>query len=227
MLEDERQEVCRWLRNASRDGLVVGRSGNVSARRGELVAISPTGVDAETIEPADVPVVDLAGVPVTGRLAPSSELPLHLAVYAAAPARAAVVHTHAPHATAVSVLVDEVPAVHYVLGMLGGSVRVAPYATYGSPELARAAATALDGRDGCLLQNHGTVTTGTDLAQAYERSLQLEWVCRVWLLAAAAGTPQTLTPKTLPHEELARVTEQLQTYGQPTTLARPVHEEHP
>lgn len=205
MLEQERAEVCRWARRTASDGLVVGRSGNLSVRVGEQVAVTPTGIDPGDLRPQDVPVVDLDGRPLEGDLLPSSELPMHLAAYAADASRAAVVHTHA-----VSTLVDEVPAVSYVLGLLGGPVRVAPYATYGTAELAAHLVTALAGRRGCLLRNHGTVTTGPDLASAYEGTVQLEWACRVWLLARAAGEPALLPP-----DELERVGRKLTTYGQP------------
>jgi L-fuculose-phosphate aldolase len=174
--------------------------------------VTPTGVDVDRIQPEDVPVVDLDGTRVEGALAASSELFMHLAAYEGDPLRAAVVHTHAVHATAVGLLLDEVPRVHYVLGMLGESVRVVPYATYGTPELASGMATALAGRHGCLLRNHGTVTTGADLSQAYERTLQMEWACRLWLLARAAGEPALL-----PADELRRVARKLTTYGQPVT----------
>ncbi len=210
MLDDERAEVCRWSQRIAADGLTVGRSGNLSVRLGDLVAITPTGVDYDVLRPKDVPVMRTDGTVADGELLPSSEFPMHLAAYAADPNRGAIVHTHAVHATAVSLLLEEVPAVHYVLGMLGESVRVAPYATYGTYELAEHMVRALNGRGGCLLRNHGTVTTGHNLAEAYERTLQLEWACRVWLLARAAGEPVLL-----PADELRRVAAKLTTYGQP------------
>jgi L-fuculose-phosphate aldolase len=212
----ERADVCRFARRMLGDGLVVGRSGNVSVRAGDLVAVTPTGVDADALEPDDVPVVDLDGTVVAGRLLPTSELRLHLAAYAADSGRRAVVHTHAPHATAVGLLVDTVPPVHYVLGLLGDEVPVAPYATYGTEELARHAVAALAGRSGCLLRNHGTVAVGGDLAEAYERTVQLEWACRVWLLARAAGEPALL-----PDGELRQVAAKLRTYGQPREPTAP------
>jgi L-fuculose-phosphate aldolase len=210
VLDRERQEVCRWARRTAADGLVVGRSGNLSVRSGDLVAVTPTGVDYDRLRPEDVPVVGLDGSPVDGELLPTSELPMHLAAYAADRTRAAVVHTHAVHATAVSLLVDEVPLVHYVLGTLGDTVRVAPYATYGTAELAGHLVTALADRHGCLLRNHGTVTTGTSLDEAYERTVQLEWACRVWLLARSAGEPTLLSA-----DQMRDATRSLRTYGQP------------
>jgi L-fuculose-phosphate aldolase len=197
------------------DGLVVGTSGNVSARAGDLIALTPTGVDYAELRPEDIPLVSLDGAKVDGRWEPTSELPMHLAVYREAldPGSepvTAVVHTHSVHATAVSTLVDEVPPIHYVLAAIGPTVRVASYATYGTPELAAAMLGALDGRRGCLLANHGTITYGDTVAAAYDRARQLEWACQLWLLASSAGNP-----KLLPQAEIDRVAEKLRDYGQP------------
>ncbi|MGH8917727.1 MAG: class II aldolase/adducin family protein, partial [Acidimicrobiales bacterium] len=122
---------------------------------------------------------------------------------------AAVVHTHSVHATAVSTLTDEVPPIHYILATIGPTARVAEYATYGTEELASAMLKALDGRRGCLLANHGTVAYGDSLGAAYHRVQQLEWVCRLWLLARSAGSPTLLPPA-----EIERVVEKLRGYGQ-------------
>lgn len=181
--------VCRTLAEA---GVVPGTAGNVSARDGDLVAVTATGLVLRTAEPDDVTVVDLAGTVVAGGLEPTSELALHLAVYATTPARA-VVHTHAPASTAAGLLVDELPAVHYATLHLGGPVRVAPFEPFGTPELARAVVAALDGRRGALMANHGALTWGADLAEAAMLTEVLEWTCDVWLRAAAAGTPRVLT----------------------------------
>ena len=133
-----------------RDGLVVGTSGNISVRVADLVAVTPSGVDYETMTTDDIPVVDLSGNVVQGALAPTTELPMHLTCYTEHGA-GAVVHTHGANATAVSLVCDEVPAVHYQLAMFGGSVRVAPYATYGTTELAANMSAALQDRSGCVL----------------------------------------------------------------------------
>ncbi|MEU3833678.1 class II aldolase/adducin family protein [Streptomyces microflavus] len=205
------REVVDIARRSAADGLVVGTSGNVSARVGELVLVTPSGVPYDRLRPDDAVGVDLTGRQVLGELGPTSELPLHLAVYRETDA-AAVVHTHAVHATAVSTLVTEVPLVHYAAAILGGPVRTAAYARYGTPELADAMLAALRGRTGCLLANHGTVTYGATLDQAYERTAQLEWLCRLWLTASAVPghRPALLTPA-----QLAEVTEALKGYGQP------------
>jgi len=114
-----------------------------------------------------------------------------------------------PAATALSALTDEVPPVHYYAALFGGPVRVAPYATYGSDSLARGAVQALRDRTACLLGNHGAVTVGADLAAAHDKSVYLEWLCDVYLRAAASGSPRLLPP-----EEIAAVASKLGSYGQ-------------
>ncbi|MFF9176469.1 class II aldolase/adducin family protein [Streptomyces sp. NPDC014793] len=192
------------------DGLVVGTSGNVSVRVGDLVLVTPSGVPYDRLTPADVTGVDLDGRQVLGTLVPTSELPMHLAVYRGTDARA-VVHTHAVHATAVSTLVTELPPIHYMTAALGGIVRVAPYAAYGTDELAENMLTALSGRSGCLLRNHGTITHGATLDQAYDRTAQLEWMCRLWLTASSVPG---LTPALLTEAHIAEAGARLKGYGQ-------------
>ncbi|MFJ9427849.1 class II aldolase/adducin family protein [Streptomyces sp. NPDC101249] len=204
------EELVATARRTVVDGLVVGTSGNVSARVGDTVLVTPSGVPYDRLTPADVTGVDLAGRQVLGSLVPTSELPMHLAVYRTTDALA-VVHTHAVHATAVSTLVTELPAVHYMTAALGGAVRVAPYAAYGTDALAAHMLRALEDRSACLLRNHGTVAHGATLDQAYDRTAQLEWMCRLWLTAVSVPglTPSLLTP-----DQLTEVAERLRGYGQ-------------
>lgn len=204
-------ELVETARRTVTDGLVVGTSGNVSVRVDDTVLVTPSGVPYDRIGPDELCAVDLEGRRVAGEPVPTSELPMHLAVYRATGARA-IVHTHAVHATAVSTLVDELPAIHYAIAALGGPVRVAPYATYGSEELAAGAVEALRDRSGCLLRNHGTLVYADGLRRAYDNTAQLEWTCRVWL---AASCVPGRTPSLLPPEELDRVAERLRGYGQP------------
>ncbi|MFC5636649.1 class II aldolase/adducin family protein [Streptomyces bullii] len=203
-------DLVATARRTVSEQLVVGTSGNVSVRVGETVLVTPSGVPYDRLTPDDVTGVDLDGRQVLGSLVPTSELPMHLAVYRTTGAHA-VVHTHAVHATAVSTLVQELPLIHYMAAALGGPVRVAPYATYGSDELAENMLRALDGRSGCLLQNHGTITHGATLDQAYDRTAQLEWMCRLWLTASSLPGR---TPSLLSEEQLAEVAEKLRGYGQ-------------
>jgi L-fuculose-phosphate aldolase len=208
MLPNQRVEIVQYCRRMQADGLTVGTSGNLSVRFGDHIAITPSGVLYENLTAASICVVDLDGKPVEEGLTPSSELPMHTRVYAETDA-VAVVHTHPLYATALSTLVDELPAVHYMVALLGGPVRVAPYATYGSDELAEGSVRALAGRYGVILQNHGATTYGDTLEKAYTRSIYLEWLCRLYHQARLLGEPHLLPP-----EEIERVARMLGTYGQ-------------
>ena len=191
MLERERERVAEAARRLASDGRVTGTAGNVSLRAGDLVAVTPTGARLDAIAPDEVAVVDLDGEQVDGDLVPTSELGLHLGVYRRYEA-GAVVHTHAPFATAVACVVDELPVVHYQMLALGGAVRVAPYATFGTPELAEATLEALESRSVALMANHGAIAYGPDLDAAMQQSELLEWACQLYWRAASIGTPRTL-----------------------------------
>jgi L-fuculose-phosphate aldolase len=190
-LEPQRERVAAAARLLAAEGLVLGTAGNISERDGDLVAISPTGASLAELTGADVCVVDLAGEHVDGELAATSELELHLGVYERYDA-GGVVHTHAPMATAISCVLNELPVVHYQLLQLGGAVRVAPYRTFGTPELARVTLDALEGKLAALMANHGAITWGRDVDAAVQSSLLLEWGCTVYWRARALGTPRVL-----------------------------------
>lgn len=208
LLATERAQVADYCRRMHTDRLVVGTSGNISVRAGDLVAVSPSGLDYDQLTAALVGVHRADdGAAVEAERAATTELPMHLAVYRHTGA-GAIVHTHSTAATAVSTLVDELPSIHYLIAMFGGSVRVAGYATYGTDELAAQVTAALIGRTGCLLANHGAVTIGDTLDQAYRRAEYLEWLCEVWLRASARGAPRLLAP-----DEIDRVAAKLADYG--------------
>ena len=186
-----RKRVAATARRLAGHGLVVGTAGNVSERFGELVAVTATGAVLETLSADEVAVVDLAGTRLEGGLAATSELELHLGIHRRYGA-GAVVHTHAPVATALSCVLDELPVIHYQMLALGGPVRVAPYFTFGTRELAQSTLDALEDRNAALLSNHGAVVRAPDLKTALEWSLLLEWACELYWRAAAVGTPRTL-----------------------------------
>ena len=191
MLERERGRVADASRRLAAAGLVLGTAGNVSERAGELVAVTPTGATLEALDADAVTVVDLTGRHLAGPFEATSELGLHLGVYSRYDS-GAVVHTHAPIATALACVLDELPVIHYQMLELGGPIKVAPYATFGTSELAELALDALSDRGAALLSNHGTITHGPDLDSAVDRSLLLEWACTLYWRAAAIGAPRTL-----------------------------------
>jgi L-fuculose-phosphate aldolase len=190
-LDFARAEVAAACRSLAAQGLVIGTAGNVSVRVGDHVAVTATGARFEELTAEQVTIVTLDGQ-VRGELAPTSEIDLHLGIYRTFGA-GAVVHTHAPVATAVGLVVDELPCVHYQMLLLGGAIRVAPYATFGTPELAESVIAALDGRLAALMANHGAVTPAGDLHSAVDQALLLEWACTVYWRAASMGRPRELT----------------------------------
>jgi L-fuculose-phosphate aldolase len=191
MLDSERERVAAAARHLAAEGLVTGTAGNVSMRADELVAVTPTGAVLQRLEADDVAIVDLQANHVAGALEATSELSLHLGVYRRF-GSGAVVHTHAPMGTALSCVLNELPVVHYLMMGLGGPVRVAPYATFGSQELAELTLEALEGRSAALMSNHGTVAVGGDPEGATEATLLLEWACTIYWRAAAIGSPRAL-----------------------------------
>jgi L-fuculose-phosphate aldolase len=191
-LAHERAQIADACRRLAAEGLLIGTAGNVSARSGDLVAITPTGAPLGEITADQVVVTDLDGEVLAGELAPTSELGLHLGAYRRFDHAGAVVHTHAPMATALSCVLDELPCIHYQMLLLGGTVPVAPYATFGSSELAEAVLEALEGRAAALMANHGAITYAAELEDAVELSLLLEWACTVYWRAAQIGEPRVL-----------------------------------
>ena len=191
MLDAAREAVAAAARRVAAEKLVVGTAGNISARAGDHVAVTPTGAVLAELEPRQVVIVDLDGRTVHGDYAPTSEIELHLGAYRRFQA-GAVVHAHSPAGTALGCVLDELPLVHYQMLALGGPIRVAPYATFGTPELAQLTLDALEGRAAALMANHGMIATGSDLDAAVENALLLEWACDLYGRAAAVGRPRTL-----------------------------------
>jgi L-fuculose-phosphate aldolase len=220
-LEAIRTEIVETGRELEAAGLVQGTSGNLSVRdpRSGSVAITPSGVPYRSTLPADVLLVGANGDVQAGERRPSSQLSMHLAIYRARPDVGAVVHTHSPWATTWAVLRREIPAVHYVIAVIapiGDVVRVAPYATYGTPELAANVVGTLGADNGVLLASHGVVTAGADLATAAHNAIQVEFLAELLWKASRVGEPLIL-----PAAELERVRAQARAKaGQPKTRAK-------
>jgi len=209
LLATERAQLVEFSQRMQADELTVGTSGNLSVRSGGQVAITPSGIAYDTLTPESICVISVEGDVLEGALEPSSEVPMHTLVYQRTNA-AAVVHTHPVYTTTLSALITELPPVHYMIALLGGPVRVAPYATYGTTELAENSVAAMRGRYGAILQNHGATTYGESLPKAYTRSIYLEWLCRMYYQARLLGEPNLLPP-----DEIERVAKKLEGYGQP------------
>ena len=173
-------------------GLVTGTSGNLSARRDGLIAVTPTGAALGELTADMMTVIDSSGTVVDGRLAPTSEVPMHLAVYAAT-GTAAIAHTHAAGSTAIACTRDMIPLVHYAMLSLGGEIRVAPYATFGTAELAAHVVAALTERQAALMRNHGSIAIGDSVSEAAENLELVEWCADLYMRCVTLGEPRLLT----------------------------------
>jgi L-fuculose-phosphate aldolase len=197
--EDRAALVAACARVAA-SGLVVGSAGNLSLRRGQAMLITPRGAQLEAVDPTTCVEVELRDGSVdsahAGVSLPSSETPLHRAVYAVTEAHA-VVHTHSHYCTVLSTVVDELPAIHYAITAFGGPIRVAEYATFGTDAIANSVATALVGRTAALMANHGSVVVGRDIDHAVAMALSLEWIAHVYYDAICVSTPRLLSPEQL------------------------------
>lgn len=191
------EQVVAGCLRLLRTGLVTGTSGNISVRLGHgRVAISPGRTPYEALTPQDISLVDADGTLLAGRPA-SSETGLHLRIYERT-GYAAVVHTHSPLATAVGTVADELPAIHYAIHRLGDAIPVAPYATFGSAELAENVASRMDEHTkAVLMRNHGVAVAGTTLAEALAGAETVEWLAQLYWNACQLGKPDILDPAQL------------------------------
>ena len=211
LLYEERELVVEYGKKLISTGLVKGTGGNLSLCNSDksLLAITPTGVAYENMQPEDVAVLDLQGTQVDGHLAPSSEVAFHLGLVNLRPDIMAVVHTHSPWATTMACLGWELPAVHYLVGFAGKSVPVAPYATYGTPELSEAICSTMGNQNAVLMANHGMVAVGGTLGKAFSAAEMVEYVSQIYLQAKSVGTPVILGER-----EMDTVLIKFETYGQ-------------
>jgi L-fuculose-phosphate aldolase len=189
---EARAALVRYGQRLVADRLVVGSAGNISARVGDRIVMTPSGLNYDQVTADSVNVLDADGTILAGTGKRSSEWPMHRKIYDLTPATA-VVHTHSAFSVAVGAICDEIPAVHYSVLRLGGpTVRVAPYTTFGSDGLAGNVAAALADRFAALLQNHGAIAYGSSLEEAYDRVQLVEWLAEVYWRARLAGTPRVL-----------------------------------
>ena len=204
LLAEERQALAEAGRRLAVAGLVIGTSGNLSVRAGDLVAVTPTGGVIGELTAEQMTVIDLAGAIADGELAPTSEVPLHLAIYKGTFAQA-VAHTHAATSTAIGLVADEIPLVHYTMLSLGGAVRVAPYACYGTDELAGHVVKALELKQAALMRNHGSIAIGSSLPKAVGNLELLEWAAQTYHQALLASAVTGRAPRELTTQEAEEV----------------------
>ncbi|MDD9302411.1 MAG: L-fuculose-phosphate aldolase [Desulfobacter sp.] len=210
-LETKRKTIVRFGLKMVESGLTTGTGGNLSIidRNSKIVAVSPSGIEYAALQPEDVVLTDLFGTVLEGDCKPSSELGFHLSVYHQRPDVQAIVHTHSPYATTIACLGWEIPAVHYLVGFAGKKVPIAPYATFGSEELARNVTKHLEDYNALLLANHGLLAVGPDMDTAFAAAEEIEFVARIFYQTQSIGNPVIL-----PEKEMETVLEKFKTYGQ-------------
>jgi L-fuculose-phosphate aldolase len=208
---DLRRGIIEAARRMNAIGLNQGTSGNISARAGDRMLITASGVPYDDLEPADICALLLEGEygAYEGRLAPSSEWRFHLDITKARPDVGAIVHAHSTYATTLAICRKNIPACHYMIAASGGAtIRCADYATYGTKELSDNALRALEGRSCCLLANHGMIATGPDLAKAMWLAVELETIAKQYYLSLTLGGPVLLADA-----EIANVIARFKSYG--------------
>jgi L-fuculose-phosphate aldolase len=209
---DLRRAIVAAGRRMNALGINQGTSGNISARCGKIMLITPSAVPYDDMTPDAIAAMPLEGDygAWDGPLAPSTEWRFHLDITRSRPEVGAIVHSHATYATVLAIARKEIPACHYMIAAAGGStIRCAPYATYGTKELSEAALDALEGRTCCLLANHGMIATGPDLAKAMWLAVELETIAKQYYLSLALKGG----PVILPDDEIERVKVGFASYG--------------
>jgi L-fuculose-phosphate aldolase len=191
-------------------GLNRGTSGNVSARFGDGMLVTPSGVPPERLTPDSMVFVGVDDAIPEGQLKPSSEWRMHLQILRRRPDVGGVVHCHSRHATILACAGKPIPAVHYMVGVSGGaSVPVAPYATFGSEDLADAVVAALDGRNAALMANHGQIAVAPSLGHALLIAEEIEEQAAVFWGCLAIGGPNILSD-----DQMAEIMTRFRSYGQ-------------
>ncbi len=206
---EQRREIVKACQDMNRRGINQGTSGNISVRVKEGFLLTPSGMAYEEMKPADIVLMKKDASHIGSRK-PSSEWRFHHALMAKRPEIGAVVHTHSMFATTLSCLGMEIPAVHYMIAAAGGNtIRCAPYATYGTPETAANAVKALEGRNACLLANHGMIVIGPNLKKAMWLAVEVETLAAQYWRALQIGKPNILSKA-----EIGRVIDKFKSYGQ-------------
>lgn len=205
-----RLRMAQVMKAMDERGLNRGTSGNVSARCGAAMLVTPSGVPASQLTPQQMVLVQPDGSTVPGALKPSSEWRMHQGLLDRRPDINAVVHCHSRHATILACAGRPIPAVHYMVAVSGGtSVPVAPYATFGSPELAEAVVEALDGRYAALMANHGQIVVAPSLDFALAIAEEIEEQAAVYWGTLAIGGPTLLA-----EDEMHTILQRFKSYGQ-------------
>jgi L-fuculose-phosphate aldolase len=197
LYEETRTALLKVVLKLNQKDLIQLNSGNVSVRASsEHIAITPTGIPYDDMTAEDVVIIDLTGVVIEGSHKPSSEMPMHTTVYNNMPHVNSVIHSHSPYALAFAVVGRNIPVISTEGLAVRGPIPVAEYACPGTEAQGLAAVKAMKGPPsvtGTLLKNHGILSTGTSLSQAFSIACRIEMAAKVFFLASQIGNPDILT----------------------------------
>lgn len=207
-----REELIYYGNKLIADGMTKGTGGNLSFfdRATGLMYITPSGIEFDRIQPEDIVLMDIDGNVVEGTRKPSSEWAMHLVYYQKRTDIDAVIHAHTTYSTVFACLNEDLPPSHYMLAVAGANVRCAPYAPFGTPELAANAFEAMQDRKAVLLANHGIIAGESTLKRTYNVIEEVEYCARIHILARSIGNPVIIDDA-----EMANMAKRFQTYGQP------------
>ncbi|MGH7121196.1 MAG: class II aldolase/adducin family protein [Acetobacteraceae bacterium] len=208
---EARRSLVEACRSMNKLGINQGTSGNISLRRDAKMLISPSAVPYDEMQPEQIAALPLEGNhgAYEGPLKPSTEWRFHYDIMRSRPEVNAVVHCHPTFATTLAIAHKGIPACHYLIAAFGGTdVRCSGYATFGTKELANEALKALEGRNACLLANHGIVVCAATLPKAMWLAVELETIARQYYHSLLIGGPCLLSDAAI-----ADTARKFETYG--------------
>jgi len=203
-----RKKIIETALGMNRCGINQGTSGNLSARFGNGMLITPSGIPYKVLSAEDIVFVDESGE-YGGTRDPSSEWRIHFDIYQSRQDARTILHAHPTECVALACLNRPIPAFHYMVAVAGGrNIRCAPYATFGSQSLSDHVLKALTDRKACLMANHGLICIGQDLEKVLSLAIEVEHLAKSYLRCLAVGDPVLLED-----EEMVRVLENFRNYG--------------
>lgn len=202
--QELRKQIVMFGIKMLEEGLTRGTGGNISVRlpNKDEILITPSSVEYAEMRPSFICKVDLDGELIEdSTYKPSSETPMHTLIYSQKKEVNAIFHTHSPYASTIATAGMEIPPIYYQSALIGGSVPIANYATYGTKEIGLSALRALGNKPAVLLERHGVLTVGPNLKSAYKIAVVVEELARIFYQTMSAG----ITPKPLSKTQIIKI----------------------
>ncbi len=195
-------KIIDFSRRMNSCGLNQGSSGNISVRFKEGMLITPSSIPYENLKPNDIVYINLDKISnrkytktvIHSEKRPSSEWKIHASILKSRKDINAVFHCHSIYATALSCHRKKIPSFHYMTAISGGvDILCSNYATFGSEEIAKNTLEALQGRNACLIANHGQLSIAENIEKAFSLALEIETLSHIYLESCKLGEPKHLS----------------------------------